>query len=125
MYTFPSAEIYVLDGATGEEHFKIDGPVAGSVTPALGDINDDGIPEIITVDRDTWNHVAYSHEGELLWTGASGGNVMMHAALALADMDADGDVEIISARTVLDHEGRIRWFNPIRYRSNNRIRNLM
>ncbi len=108
------ARIYVLDGATGTEHFHIDGPVVRAATPALGDIDDDGIPEIIAQTGSGScsgaNVAAYEHDGTLKWETQV--NTMRENAVALADLDNDGDVEIIIERVVLDHEGNILWTAP-------------
>lgn len=97
------AHLFVLDGATGTLHFEIDAPVKNAVTPALGDIDDDGIPEIVAVSNE--NHlVAFEHDGSLAWTGKADGGSL--DAIALADFDNDGDVEILHDGHILsDHLG--------------------
>jgi hypothetical protein len=129
--TTSAANIHILDGATGTPHLIFDTPVLSTFTPALGDIDDDGEPEIVTVlpssaEKDGDPHgdlVAFDADGSVLWqtpvswpidlylpqsmqTGAQYG-----ASAALADLDTDGDVEIIVAGAIFDHEGQlVTWY---------------
>ncbi|MBL9105542.1 MAG: VCBS repeat-containing protein [Myxococcales bacterium] len=113
--------IYILDGATGSEHFNI--PTSESIsctaTPAFGDIDNDGLPEIVAV----WNHggvfrlKAFEHDGTLKWANTTEGGqadqfYRESGAVALHDLDADGDVEIVFNHEVYDHMGKMLWFKP-------------
>jgi hypothetical protein len=99
--------LHVLDGATGNPHFRVDTVIARAVTPALGDIDGDGLIEIVTVRTDG-NLVAFEHDGTLAWTGTVPWvGFQGAAALALADLDNDGDVEIFGGDSVYDHEGEL------------------
>ncbi len=130
--TTSAANIHILDGSTGAVHTIFDQPVLSTFTPALGDIDGDGEAEIVTVlpadaekDGDPNSDlVAFDADGTLLWqsevswpidlslpqsmwTGAQYG-----ASAALADLDADGDVEIIAAGAIFDHEGQLlAWYS--------------
>ena len=106
-----TAQIYVLDGETGEEHFRIDGGSTNASTPAIGDLDGDGVPEIVAIDPFT-NLVAYDNSGNLLWSEPvawPNNGVPGHygTAIALADLDNDGDVEIIANSVIADHEGHV------------------
>jgi len=103
--------IHVLDGRTGTSHFQV-GPVAGWLTPAVGDIDNDGLPEIVSGDGllgfgNTILH-AYEHDGTPKWTSSAafGGS---YTATALADLDNDGDVEILAGDSLYDHLGNKLW----------------
>ena len=104
--------IYFLDGKTGTQTLKIPTVVDGTVTPALGDIDHDGIPEIVTVDQQGRLY-AFSHTGAVkfgpagMWAGDH-----YSGAIALADLDHDGNVEIIGGNTVFDHRGGVKWTAP-------------
>jgi hypothetical protein len=102
---FGEAHIYVLDGETGTSHFRIETPVDTSTCPALGDIDGDGLPEIVMAQTGG-TLVAFEHDGTLKWTGSQPWTEYYIAALALADLDNDGDVEIIAGRSVYDHMGQ-------------------
>jgi len=61
--------IYVLDGATGAEHFRVDNPVGSFNTPAIGDLDGDGVPEIVAVHGQgagDYRMFAVHHDGTLL-----------------------------------------------------------
>ncbi|MEX1363949.1 MAG: VCBS repeat-containing protein [Nannocystaceae bacterium] len=105
---FSPATMYVLDGATGAMHFSMAQQVEFSVAPALGDIDGDGLPEIVTADP-TAHLMAFEHDGSLKWTSASTWNGASIGAIALADMDNDGDVEIIAGNQLYDHNGTLLW----------------
>jgi hypothetical protein len=107
---------YVLDGATGTLHHALATDVDESVTPALGDIDGDGMMEIVTVTPDGFV-TAFEHDGTLKWvsttaqwtvTAATPYRAFGHA-IALADIDEDGDVEILSGGMVVDHTGQLLW----------------
>jgi hypothetical protein len=100
-----SARVYVLDGATGAVHTTASLDVDAETTPALGDLDGDRVAEIVTV----------SHDGELVVLAANGSvRAVGDAAaagvpLALADLDADGSIEIVHPAGVYDDEGRLQW----------------
>jgi hypothetical protein len=96
--------IYVLDGATGVSHFRVETPVDGTTCPALGDIDGDGLPEILAVQTGGVI-VAFEHDGTPKWSGAVPWTEHFIGALSLADVDNDGDVEIIAGHRIYDHDG--------------------
>jgi hypothetical protein len=102
--------IYVLDGATGSLHFQIPDAVSGNFTPALGDIDGDGLVEIVTLSP-SGAFMAFEHDGtkkwELptVWQAGDFGQLDYSAAAALADLDNDGDVEIVAGNKIVDHTG--------------------
>jgi hypothetical protein len=106
--------LYVLDGATGRLHFRIEDPVGATAHPAIGDIDADGEPEIVSIGRGTGDEelglcqgrlLAWSADGTLEWEGETvfGG---CQYAVGLADFEGDGDVEIYAGGLLADHEGR-------------------
>lgn len=100
--------IHVLDGATGTPHFVTAATVDFSVSPALGDIDGDGVMEIVTTSNGSL--IAFDNMGEVLWTGDAFESYV--SSIALADLDNDGDVEIYGDRSVYDHTGQMLWQNP-------------
>jgi hypothetical protein len=104
--------IYLLNGQTGAQELMIPTVVDGTVTPALGDIDHDGVPDIITVDP-TGHLYAFNHDGTVkfgpagLWAGD-----WYSGAIALADLDHDGNVEILGGNTVFDQHGIVKWSAP-------------
>ncbi|HWB79774.1 MAG TPA: VCBS repeat-containing protein [Nannocystaceae bacterium] len=98
--------IYVLDGETGALHFKIDTPVDNSTAPALGDIDDDGLVEIVSAQTNG-TIVAFEHDGTPKWASSVAWGGHMIGAISMADMDNDGTVEIIAGASIYDHEGNL------------------
>ncbi len=102
--TSQPGHIYVLDGETGVPHFKIEDPLHWGCSPALGDIDDDGVPEIIAYRNGAL--LAFEHTGEKKWEKPATVSGLAHA-IALADVDNDGDVEIYLANQLFDHNGDV------------------
>jgi hypothetical protein len=109
----PPSRLYVLDGATGEEHFFAEELVQWGATPAVGDIDGDGIPELVSVEPGLEGRLlAFEHDGSLKWKSDEIWPQSRSSAIALADIDNDGDVEIIAGRSLYDHEGKLTWAKP-------------
>jgi hypothetical protein len=102
-----AGHIYVLDGQTGAVHFMVQPAVDHTVTPALGDIDGDGMIEIVTANNMTGALMAFEHDGTPKWNGNAGWPVAYSGAIALADLDNDGDVEIIAGNMISDHMGTL------------------
>ena len=105
------ANLYVLDGATGTEHFQIPGPFARASTPAIGDIDHDGEPEIIAHAGSSGGCsgtglAAFEHDGSLKWENLGLG-LTGESAIALADLNNDGDVEIMIQHLIVDADGNL------------------
>jgi hypothetical protein len=102
--------LYVLDGETGELQYETFYKVACATTPAIGDIDNDGIMEIVAVDtvlhedEKVGQIVAFENDGTLKWKGGFWPNHYI-GAIALADLDNDGTTEIIGGNVVFDNEG--------------------
>ncbi|MDC0670533.1 FG-GAP repeat domain-containing protein [Nannocystis radixulma] len=96
--------VYVLDGATGTQHAVFATAVDHTVTPAIGDIDGDGLPEIVT-SVVGGNPIAFEHDGAPKWTSASGWPEAYSGSIALGDVDNDGDVEILAGNRLFDHNG--------------------
>jgi hypothetical protein len=99
-----AGQITILDGETGTEHVTVPTAVDHTVTPALGDIDDDGLPEIVTTVVGG-QLVAFEHDGTMKWQGDDPWPEAYSGAIALADLDNDGDVEIVAGNFAADHLG--------------------
>jgi hypothetical protein len=105
-----AGHIYMLAGDTGKLELTFDGEVDGSVTPAFGDLDGDGMPEIVA-NNVAGQLVAYDNKGHIKWTGPDVGaykNVMSSYchAIAIYDLTGDGSPEIIAAFEVFDNKGK-------------------
>jgi len=116
----PPARLYALDGATGAQHWVSERAIRAAVTPALADIDGDDEVEIVALEPmalpDVAPHpsrlVVFEADGSLAFTGPDVFDSTGADAVALADLDADGDAEIMVADRVLDHEGRLSFVAP-------------
>jgi hypothetical protein len=103
----------MLAGDTGAVQATFDGTVNGFVTPALGDIDGDGLPEVVSGDL-SGHLVAYDHLGHIKWTsstvGKSEGSQSSYCLpIAIHDLDGDGEPEIIAAFEVFDNKGNSKF----------------
>jgi hypothetical protein len=97
-----------VSGADGTEILNI-GPaesVCGSAGVAGGDIDGDGVVEILTMNTAA-ALVAYEHDGALKWTSAPG-NTSQYSTPSISDMDGDGKPEIVVGGTIYNNDGSTR-----------------
>ena len=100
--------IHLLDGATGMAHTSFPVTVNAFVTPAIGDIDDDGIPEVVSAVSTglfTVRVAAFEHTGALIWTNDVDVPHDQGGAVAIANLDADGLPEIIFSGLVVAADG--------------------
>ena len=113
---YDKGRLFAFDGKNGAHKWhgrRADGTpvdVDAAIAAAVGDINGDGKMEIFSIERTTQKVVAFSSDGILLWESADSTNsrnarepypFWIHG-LSLSDIDANGTIEIISPRLVLD-----------------------
>ena len=104
----------VIDGAGRGEVWSVHAFEYGGATwypsclggSAIGDLQGDGSPEVVTVTS-AGELVAFDNSGAPLWV-TSGLGVSLYAQPALADMDGDGLVEVIAGNIQLNHDGSVR-----------------
>lgn len=107
----PVGILRAVRGDTGTEFFNITDinhriTTAGSV--AVGDIDNDGRPEIIAVRSSSTQLIAFEHDGTFKWFSSTI-EINQWGALAIADLNGDGIPEIISGRQVLNANGVLLW----------------
>ncbi|HVJ61263.1 MAG TPA: putative Ig domain-containing protein, partial [Tahibacter sp.] len=106
------AILRVLDGRTGEEiaHSSVNEAIDNYATPAVGDIDGDGLVEIVVLTWD-WKLAVFSHDLQLEWKTASGIDAGRYGrgAIQLADLDGDGTVEILTSGKVFDATGQLKF----------------
>lgn len=104
-----AGQIVMLAGDTGKLEYTFEGIVDASVNPAFGDLDGDGIPEVVA--NDVQGHlVAYDNHGKIKWVGKDIGvykqNMSSYChAIGIYDLDGDGKPEIRAAFEVFDNKG--------------------
>ena len=72
---------------------------------ALGDIDADGVVEIITITTD-YRLLALHADGSVVWVSESfSGDLSIYGYPVIADMDADGMAEVVAGRVIVDTAG--------------------
>jgi subtilase family serine protease len=120
-------KLWALRGDTGATIFSIMDlahPFLMTAHPAVGDIDNDGLPEIVISMSQGYGNVGlvvYNHDGSLKWDnraqvtawnmGNPNGRVTVHSdgIPAIADIDGDGVPEIITGASVINNDGSVRW----------------
>jgi hypothetical protein len=108
--------MYLLAGDTGALEFEFQGDVDSFVYPAFGDIDGDGLPEVVSADA-SGHIIAFAHDGGVKWVGDAGGYRTTFAsaqctAMAIYDLDGDGAVEILFGFEVFNAQGHRLWGVP-------------
>lgn len=98
-----------------------DADIGSGSSPAIADLDGDGVPEIVAVrtvvahsafecDAGDYRVVAWNNEGTEIWESPpfQGGDFDQSTSLSVADMDGDGDPEIIAGRVILHSDGSVR-----------------
>ncbi|MCF6318762.1 MAG: Ig-like domain-containing protein, partial [Proteobacteria bacterium] len=108
--------LVAIDGKTGNEiweqetifnGFNVQG--SASSTPAIGDIDNDGIPDIIAFTR-RGEVARFNNLVQTIWISAILNiRVLNYGLISLYDLDGDGISEILAYDTVLDANGNILW----------------
>jgi subtilase family serine protease len=121
-----SGRLVALSGDTGQEIFSTVGHMTGPMPfIAAGDIDADGLPEFLAPKYGIGGHglFAFEHDGTLKWDNgqmvtdwnAPGAHPYQRTTIyntgtpLLADLDADGEPEIIEGATVMNADGSIEW----------------
>lgn len=93
--------LYVLDGATGSEHWSASG-YKGYAVGTLADVDGDGISDIVAFSS-AGKVVALDYNGSVIWTSSQGSSVT-HPLMTVSDLDEDGLPEILTESYVLNGE---------------------
>ena len=102
----------VADGETGTLHWIRTGLGNTSLgSTAVADTDNDGVPEIYIVNSNRSQLLKISHQGELIWSAATGLPTMSgpRDGVAIADLQGDGIAEIVVGRSVFTPDGVRLW----------------
>jgi RHS repeat-associated protein len=100
-----------IRGGGGAELFTVTNPawdISGQSNLAVGDIDNDGLPEIVAVHESGTRLIAFEHTGAFKWLSAVIESVGPGGP-ALADLDGDGTPEVVVGRQALNADGTLRW----------------
>lgn len=101
----------VISGDGSKEHWAsstLPTPffVQGSTSPAIADIDDDGIPEIlISAAPDQGGLIALEHDGQIKWQ-RNDITTLYYGSPAIANLDGQGLPEILTINQVLSADGQ-------------------
>ncbi|MEZ4450522.1 MAG: VCBS repeat-containing protein [Nannocystaceae bacterium] len=102
--------VRAMSGDGSVEHWNLPGQLCATSGLAAGDIDGDGIVEIVGI-TDTFYIRAFEHDGAVKWTTAAsyqGDMSFCYSAPAIADMEGDGKPEIIVGRVILNNDGTLK-----------------
>ncbi len=118
---WPVGHLHVIDGVAASSSFAITTPIDAAINPALGDLDQDGVAEIVALQATGPNSpysiserrlVAFAADGTLLWEGEHWQASRGGGALAIADLDGDARPEILAPEYVATAEGELAWTIP-------------
>ncbi len=87
--------------------------LARGSSPAIGDIDNDGLVEIIVANHLRTRIHAFNSDGSLKWSAATGPRHPdrwgSRDGITIADLDGDGTPEILHGRRVYGNDGALKW----------------
>ncbi len=105
-------ELNIVSGDDGREILSVAGyNLTDYGSAALGDIDGDGVVEIVSSNRERTQLLALEHDGTLKWSVPTGPTHrdVTRDGIAIADLDHDGVPEIIHGRRVYSADGALLW----------------
>lgn len=107
--------IRVVSGRTGQELLTIRDtvtPISALGALSLADLDKDGKPEIVTATQD-YRLIVFRNDGSRWWVtpplAPSPGTAPWGAGVMVADLDGDGDPEVVSQKSVYSSRGVLKW----------------
>ena len=113
-----------ISGDGSHELWSIETPAyhtGGSFTPAVGDLDGDGLPEIVTINGSFTRLLAFEHDGTFKWESEDLTRYIdvdsfwyqslygYAETVTIANIDQQGLPELIVGHLVLNHDGSLRW----------------
>jgi hypothetical protein len=104
-----------VDGATGAPIFSVTDPEHHThpvSNIAAGDIDGDGLPEIVTGKSGGRDLICFESDGTFKWATDTGQLVVGWGGPAIANVDGEGLPEIVMGAAVVNSDGTVRWQQP-------------
>ncbi|MGM0597504.1 MAG: FG-GAP repeat domain-containing protein [Myxococcota bacterium] len=99
----------ILRGSDGTELLRLDDParrLGSSTMPALGDIDLDGLPEVVVMQEDK-KLLAYKLDGTLIWESEASPRPMAWGGISIGDLNYDSIPEIVFGTTIYNPLGEV------------------
>lgn len=97
-----SGAVYALDGATGATLWSTSSTAIEQSTPAVGDVDGDGFPEVY-IQGLYGGMMVEGYDGTKLYDSPPGNNIKTYCGgPGMTDFEADGAVEVYFGRQILD-----------------------
>ncbi len=104
-----ATRLTALRGDTGAVIFDVPEPpgvsLGANTNPAVGDLDGDGVPEIVVAECCRGVIHCFNSDGTLRWTSP---DVRFRSSPTIADLDGDGHAEILYGWTIFNFDGTIR-----------------
>ncbi|HEX8538550.1 MAG TPA: FG-GAP-like repeat-containing protein, partial [Cystobacter sp.] len=102
-----------VSGEDGHDLWAVTDPAARvkpAASLAAGDLDEDGKVEICAIPQDGRGIICFENDGTFKFRSAPAANDYNEwGGPSLADLDADGFVEILDGNRVYDHTGTLKW----------------
>ena len=99
VFTSISGTLTVLEGDSGTTVWTKSG-IDGYSTPAIADIDSDGIPDVITFNS-AGRPMALDYQGNTIWTATTANSEYGPLAI-VADVDGDGNPEVVGGNLLIN-----------------------
>ncbi len=103
--------IRAIRGDTGLPVWSVTDPVYqtnSTANPSVGDIDSDGLPEVVVQGVGS-TLVAIESDGTPMWVSDTFAGSQNSGSVAIANMDNDGDPELVFGAAVVDSSGALVW----------------
>jgi hypothetical protein len=104
--------VRAINGDTGEQMWSVTDPMYQSnstANPAVGDIDEDGLPEVVYQGAPAKHLVAIDHDGTPMWISDLFAGGQGSGSVAIANLDGVGAPEIVFGAAVYSNNGALLW----------------
>lgn len=97
-----SGSIIAYDGETGSKLWTATSSNIEQSTPAIGDLDGDGFPEVMVAGL-SGSKAVHGEDGSAYWQGVGANGIKEYCGSAgIADLDGDGDPEVFTGREIMN-----------------------